>query len=47
MFIAIVALVWLSVSFAFVLALAVSAKRPIPQAETNSQSFNDLEPVAA
>ena len=36
MFIVVIALVWLSVSFAFVLSLALAAKRPMPQASTEA-----------
>ena len=36
MFIIVMALVWLSASVAFVLSLALAAKRPTPQASTEA-----------
>ena len=36
MFIVVIALAWLAVSFAFVLSLALAAKRPMPQASTEA-----------
>ncbi|HUR44361.1 MAG TPA: hypothetical protein VMZ27_00700 [Candidatus Saccharimonadales bacterium] len=36
MFFIVIAIAWLSVSLAFVLSLALSAKRPMPQASTEA-----------
>jgi ABC-type sugar transport system permease subunit len=36
MFIIVIAIAWLSVSFAFVLSLALAANRPMPHASTEA-----------